>query len=411
MEHEYGLLFTLLPGFIFYVPIGVMLHLRKNHKPIRSRSPVLILTSHWSNFLSMILMTLDLFLLHDEEWNYMVRGLFKVSIIFFHYMVYTPYILRGYRLSYIFNLDKTWDEQDNNFKKNIHRISQTWLIKHLILWLLPVFVILFAISAIPEIGEFVPDTGHQDVVTSRISNSIYIFFCFLEELVFIICIYMLRNVNDDYNINKELIIVCFLWFFTSLFSAFSNDVWLIVSICRNFVLMLVSAAWPLYRSYTYGTFQENLTYEMLQTLELVLQHPVSLENFEKFIVRSSSISCESSNMKLKGPEMLNFWLMCENLKYDWSSLKAMELYESYCIYPSPIGIPIEISESIKNIIESGGSSEYMFRCAQEFILRALNEAYFSRFTKSHEYQELIRYVAQSNIYRSRLDLTSLSSNI
>lgn len=356
-------------------------------------------------------MSLDLFLLQDQNWHYMARGLYKVSIIFLHYMCYTPYILRGYRLSYIFNLDKSWDEQDNNFKKNIHRISQTWLVKHLIIWLVPVFVILFAISAIPEIGELVPDTSNEDVTKSRISTSIYMFFCFLEELVFIICIYMLRKVNDDYNINKELIIVCFLWFFSSLFSAFADEFWLIASICRNFVLMLVSSAWPLYKSYTYGTFQECLTYEMLQTLDLVLQHPISLESFERFILRSSSITCESSIMKLKGPEMLNFWLKCENLKYDWSSLKAMELFESYCVDPSPIGIPIEISESIKNIIEAGGSSEYMFQSAQEFILRALSEAYFTRFTKSHEYQELIRYVAQSNIYRSRLDLTSLSSNI
>jgi hypothetical protein len=341
----------------------------------------------------------------------MARGIYKVSIIFLHYMCYIPYILRGYRLSYIFNLDKSWDEQDNNFKKNIHRISQTWLVKHLIIWLLPVFVFLFAISAIPKIGEYVPDTGNDDAQTSRISTSIYMFFCFLEELVFIICIYMLRKVNDDYNITKELIIVCFLWFFTSLFSAFEDEIWLSASICRNFILMLVSSAWPLYKSYTYGSFQSCLTYEMLQTLELVLSHPISLESFERFILRSSSISCESSNMKLKGPEMLNFWLKCENLKYDWSSLKAMELYESYCVDSSPIGIPVDISDSIKNTIEAGGSSEYMFQCAQEFTLHALTETYFSRFIKSFEYQELIRYVAQSNIYRSRLDLTSLSSNL
>jgi len=356
-------------------------------------------------------MSLDLFLLQDQKMHHIARGTYKSSIIFLHYMCYIPYILRGYRLSYIFNLDKSWDDQDNNFKKNIHRISQTWLVKHLIYWLLPIFVILIVISAIPEFGEYVPDTRNEDMHATRIATSVYMIFCFIEELVFIICIYKLREVNDDYNITKELIIVCFLWFFTSVFSAFEDEIWLSASICRNFILMLVSSAWPLYKSYTYGTFQSYLTYEMLQSLVCVLQHPISLESFERFILRPNSITCEITNNKVKGPEMLNFWLKCENLKYDWSSLKAIELYESYCIDPSPIDIPYEISESIKKTIEAGGSSEYMFQPAQELALHALNAYYFSRFTKSFEYQELIRFVAQSNIYRSRLDLTSLSSNL
>ena len=56
--------------------------------------------------------------------NYYFDTFYQVVVIIVHYSYFIAYMLRCYRVYFIFNLDYRWDEEDGYFKRNLHRAGQ-----------------------------------------------------------------------------------------------------------------------------------------------------------------------------------------------------------------------------------------------------------------------------------------------
>ena len=317
-------------------------------------------------------------------------------------------------LYYIFNLDKYWDEQDSYFKKHLYRTKQSWLIKQLFVYMLAVVVFLFISMSVHQLKQYMPSSEHDSIDVERVSTSIVIILCFIEELLFIVSVYLLRNVDDDYNMGNELVLVCFLWSSYSFFSIYRNETCVYSSIVRNFCILLVSTMMPLVKSFTYTSFGESLTFEILQTLKLVLQHRASLDKFERFLSHEGSIKNSRNSTDLlpnRGLEYLNFWIRCENLKFEFDRGKMSEIYNEYFTSDnSVIDFPQDLEDEVHKIYNEESDIEVIFSSCKEYVFQILNTQYFPKFKKSAEYDQLVHDVAKDNIYTHRINLTSLVSN-
>lgn len=63
----------------------------------------------------------------------------------------------------------------------------------------------------------------------------------------------------------------------------TDVIWMITIISKDNVIMVICSVYPLYKSYDETQFEENLTLEMLQSLDLILQCRTTLEAFEASI--------------------------------------------------------------------------------------------------------------------------------
>lgn len=117
----------LLMGIVFllYAVIGFMLYKRSKERNIKSRSPVLLHITHWANYLEISLAIINIFPQYGIDlWNFQELSLFQSLGLIAHYLVFFPYILRCYRLYFVFHLDKDWAIQNNSFKRHINRTKQ-----------------------------------------------------------------------------------------------------------------------------------------------------------------------------------------------------------------------------------------------------------------------------------------------
>ena len=375
------IVWIIISAFV-YVPLGVCLLIRSNRKAIRNRSPLLVSIAHWSNFIESLLLLFSLYLFFsNNEIGKSIDMFYQFSSIVVHYSFFFAYVLRCYRVYFIFNLDSRWDEQDNYFKQNIHRSGQRWLVKVFLICLWPVLILATLRIVITGIDEYFPSSYYdgQSKVT-EVSEGIYQVIMFVEELTLVLSVYKLRNVQDDFKMTVELALVCFLWILTGIFSIFTSQwVWRVQVIARNHVIMLVSSLIPLVKTLQPESFDEVITIEMLQSLELILQSSSTLDAFEKFLKKNS-------NTYKNGDVYLQLWLQCEFYRHTRSE-----------------PLQIEIEETAKAL--SLASSHVI--SIQSEIFYSLNTKFFKYFKESEEYQEILRDINSQQIYMNRLMQTSL----
>ncbi|CAG9332313.1 unnamed protein product [Blepharisma stoltei] len=366
----------------FYIPIGIMLHKRSKRKAIRNRSPVLVLIIHWSNYLQCCLFLTTLYLSVKNTEPSLFDGIYRALSIVLHYSKFFPFLQRCYRVYFIFKLDCNIDEADSTFRKNIHRASQNWQVKIYLLSLLPILLIAGGISYF-DITEKAFPIAFYDVNSQSITEIVYLLALFLEEISFVFAVYALRNVNDDYNMTKELTLICTLWILTGLVSIYPNDtVWRICEICKDHIIMIICSCYPLYNSFKESSFEEVLTLEMLQSLDLILQCRTTLEAFED--------SLRSYNVKIKEhscSEYLQLWLKCEYSKYNPDN----DMIQNEAVI-SASNLQLQDNSSINSI--------------QSEVYNILNDICFPHFKKSQVYLDLMRYITKQQIYINRLLQTS-----
>lgn len=368
---------------LVYIPIGIILLTRSNRKAIRNRSPLLVSIGHWSNFLESLFLLLSLFIYFSKSsQNYYFDVFYQLIVILIHYSYYISYMLRCYRVYFIFNLDSRWDENDCFFKANLHRAGQKWLFKVFLICLWPVIIIATFRIAIPGAYEYLPPSYYEGQTSvSSVSEGIYLLIMFLEELGFILAVYMLRNVHDDFKMTRELAIVCFLWVITGIFSIFTETwIWRVEVVIRNHVIMGVSSIFPLFKTMQPESFDEIITMEMLQSLELVLQSSITLEAFEKALNNIRGIKYANGN------EFLQLWLKCEYFRHS------------------------KIEELEKDIIDTAkalGCHGKHPNTIQSEVFQIINNKFFPMFRKSSEYEALLREITKQQIYMHRIMQTSL----
>lgn len=370
---------------VIYIPIGVFLLIRADKKPIRNRSPLLVSIAHWSNFLECCLLLLSLFFYFSKSLKDKYFDTFyQIVVIIVHYSYFIAYMLRCYRIYFIFSCDTRIDDRDSFFRKNIHRAGQRWLLKVYLVLLWPVIIIASLRIFIAGADEYFPPSYYEgETNVTQTSEGLYLFILFLEELGFLFAVYKLRKVNDDFKMNTELTIVCVLWVLTGMFSMFPETwVWRIEVVIRNHIIMLISSFYPLYKTLGAESFDEVITLEMLQSLELILQSSVTLNAFEKAI----------ANKKVKnynGYDILQLWLKCENFRFRESDELREEILNSGKANKLGAKTPIHI---------------------QNETIRILNQHFFGIFKESAEYREILHDITRQQIYMSRILQTSIGGN-
>lgn len=135
---------------------------------------------------------------------------FQMLQTILHCSYIIPYILRCYRIYFIFHIEKNWNENDTRFKKELYKASQKWLFKIYCICMIPVLIFAF-MNLVPGFHGYFPTTYFQrSQKENDITEIIYLFVLFVEEMLFVLFVFALRKVNDDYKMTREISAVCFL---------------------------------------------------------------------------------------------------------------------------------------------------------------------------------------------------------
>eukprot|EP00359_Climacostomum_virens_P011159 CAMPEP_0204908574 /NCGR_PEP_ID=MMETSP1397-20131031/7501_1 /ASSEMBLY_ACC=CAM_ASM_000891 /TAXON_ID=49980 /ORGANISM="Climacostomum Climacostomum virens, Strain Stock W-24" /LENGTH=252 /DNA_ID=CAMNT_0052078147 /DNA_START=505 /DNA_END=1263 /DNA_ORIENTATION=+ len=237
----------------------------------------------------------------------------------------------------------------------------------------------------------------------------YIAISFVEELLFILSVWLCRNINDDFAMTFEMTIVCAIWFTNSFLMNWVTKIstWIITAAARNFAIMLVSSVWPLIRSFRTIEFGVPLTFEVLNNLELLLQNEATLEAFSQFLnsgkyykpVTDLDMTVISSAGS-EGYHLLDFWVNCEVYKYNPSPEKAAQLYNDF-ITSKRVYFNEELLSSMNTSL-----LEEKYIALQNYAFSVLQESYFPFFQRSVQYNLLLKEVNRQDIYLNRLTHTS-----
>ena len=254
-----------------------------------------------------------------EEYYSDPKFIFKTRQVFSllgHFLLLNPYILRGYRLYLIFYIGKS-NEYDNNFEKYAKRTYQRFLLKILLVSLIP-WLIMTIIIYTSKIGIYLPGSEiEESYVQTNISQCLYIFLSFLEQVSILITIYALRHVIDDYSMVKELAWVSLLWLVMPIFP-FLNSYVYIPLVIRNSFLWMISGCFAIIMSVRSSSFIEILTLEMVNNFELLMQSELGLEYFHLFLKRKMVDYEEIRKSELSGLDYLNIFMQTEAHSIDKS---------------------------------------------------------------------------------------------
>ena len=417
MEAEVQFWTTAGVSLFLYLVVGGLLQSRRHLRPISSRSPWMLLISHWANFLGLCL-------LYQILWDYQTDqswfpAFYTAAAILCHYLLYFPYLLRCYRLQFVFTLDKHWASENDYFRRHIDRSRQSWLVCILLTMMMPVLAAAVVIILVPGYVKVAPVAGDDDV--ARMTEIAYIAICFIEEVLFVLAVFSLRHIEDHFKMTRELTLVCLLWLCNSVVSRYWGETWwLYECIARNWVLMLISSLWPVYKSFRGFGFSEAITSEVANSLELLLQNQFTLDYFEKFLSkgdfskerRDSGVPSSSAVPDHMGERLLDFWLQCEIYRNSPDLPQAQCLYIQYINPDSKtnVDLPMQLVRDVKAGIESGPDAT-LYLNSQEFVFATLRDYYFALFQRSAEYSKMMREITRQEIYMNRLVLTSLHGKL
>ena len=388
------LILVALTAAVFLL-VGILLFIRRNRREISIRSPWLLLCSHIGNMCEQISLLLKLsghLPKHNMHWSNAIG-------IIFHFLYYFPYLLRGYRLHFVFysQLDHM-PANDAYFLQHIRQSQQIWLVVILVCIMLPLSILVVVTQVELDLGSYSP--------SSYTFESVYIGVLFTEELIFVLMIYSLRHVEKEYGMNRELVIVCVLWFFNSGFSLRSKIwFWDTELLVRNFVIMCVSVLYPLIKSYRQPEMKETLTLSTLYSVPLVLQNELSFEYFESFLQSKNYSLCahptKEEAMESAGYTVLNLYMMCKVYIHSTTACPAEQLLGELDAFQGGYSLlPEELVQvARKELREKEGNLEGA-NALQSFLYELLRTFYFPMFQRSPLFGALCKEVEQAE-FRSR----------
>jgi hypothetical protein len=389
-----------------YLLVAVLLIKRSKSEVLAKRSPILVLVSHIGNCCEVLLLLIARVFMDNS--NELLVKAFQAGSLFFHSLYYLPYLLRCYRLHLVFRLDRAWTEQSDSFYTNRHRASQSWLVKVLVVLMLPALALAVLLVVFDSFSDIFPTTCRPESNLGSL-KLFYIALSFIEELVFVVAVWACRDINDDFAMSTELTIVCGLWFSNSFIVYWITEVstWILTAAARNCAIMCVSSLWPLLQSYRRSEFGVPLTLEVLNSLELLLQNEGTLEAFSKFLSSGKVYRpCTELDLTLhssydrEGVYLLDFWLNCEVYKHNPTTQKAETILDEFIKSEH-----IQLTSPMLHSLESS-TLEEKFLEAQEYAFKLLQDLFFPLFQRSPHYNLLLKEVNRQDIYLYRLTHTS-----
>lgn len=386
---------------LFYGIICTLFYLRSKSGLILKRSPLFVLISQLGALsqsiiiLSQLLQTSEKFYIQAEKHHGLIFRFRQAGLLLAHYLIFAPYLIRCYRLHFLFSLDANWDSQDSFFSQHKYRVEQKWLLKLLIGCSTPVLLLIALIFISKPVSCFIPGSElAKTKLEHDLSECSYILLCFLEQVSLVFAGYLLRHVKDDYKVSSELWFITIAWVITPIFPFVKeNDSQYVIPILIRDVCMLIrSCVYPLIMSFFTPVHFEIVTLEMISSLDLVLQSEIPLEYFEEFLVNLNTNSALEKENLLDGVALLDLYMKCENF------LVGPEMWTGNEI----------IKDLEKNIPgHSASISPNSIYRSKKVIFEILNTEFFCQFLNSPNYQKLRRQTIKQEIYLGRIFQTSL----
>ena len=372
-----------------FIISGVFLYLRSNTAIVSARSHILLYAFHIGIWIESIFIVLiiysDQLSLEASEKIWIINSIVGIS----HFLGYFPYLLRAYRLYLVFILEG--EIENYTFSKNYERTRQKWLLKALIVMLIPV-IFVYIIIAVLIPFDIIGTVYNPDSDTDSTYTLIIIFIRFLEHFFLILANYFIRNVIDDFQMNVELTIVTIIYYITPLSSfyvyIFKELYWLYIA--RNLCLLGVTSVWPIYLSYKKSMNYQLLTVDMLASLDLILLHPNGMQAFQDF--------CENMGMQYAN----NQASLCLELFFSiecWEDSKDPRIRQ--IIYEK-----IESCETIQSNCGDLSESEYFYKIKKN-SLEHLKQYYFNNFLTSQFMLDLRKKAYRHELYQIKLNNSSL----
>ncbi len=390
----------------FYTLLAVILLLRRHRKEISCRSPWLLACSHAGNAIQGASFLVQL--LGNTEQAQIVA----IPQIMSHFLFYFPYILRGYRLYFVFYSDLGESNKGHNyFLRHLKRSRQVWLLGLLAVLMVPVVLMCTALAMLDRL-EFKANVYSKEDGFGWFAL-VYIAVAFIEQIVLIIVIYALRHVDRDYSMSRELVFICVLWYFNLLFSYHTNLWnWTYEVLARNTVIMCVSVLLPVIQSYKRPEMKETLTLQSLRALPVILENPLPHDYFQQFLRARSPktpLTVLDTELELAGDTVLDLYLRCQ-IYQDRPSLSAAEetIQELHNFSEEFSILPSELLQQI-NLRSQGPTSELLVP-AENFLWELLETHYFPLFQQSVLFSSLCRFVEQSELRAGRVNSTSLGGD-
>jgi hypothetical protein len=252
----------------------------------------------------------------------------------------------------------------------------------------------FIIITSCNLAEYLP--ASESSKHKLFSETLYLLISFVEQVFFILSIYCLRNISDDYTMTKELTVAAVAWFATPSITLFPpknlKRFKSIPGLLRNVILFLVSSVYPIVRSFFSKNTEEILTLEMLESLESVLQSKLSLEQFEKFLKERDG-KTNDSKIQPSGFELLHLYMKCENFMINNMNIDKDDLVKDII---EAQGIPVNFFNNQKD------SFDLLVKETRDAVLLILRDDFFELFKKNWRFLELRRHVNRQEIYVGRL---------
>jgi len=399
------LLITLCVQLGGYTLLAFLLLLRRHRKEISSRSPWLLTCSHIGNAIQGASFLIQL---HGSPSQAQAVAIPQISS---HFLFYFPYVLRGYRLYFVFHSSLGDTQQGHKyFLRHLRRSRQVWLLGVLALLMLPIVLLCTALAVIDRWGIGLYSHENEQYGLFAV---IYIAEAFVEQMVLLGGIYALRHVDKDYSMSRELLFVSILWYFNLIFSYFNyNKFWTYEVFIRNTLIMCVSVLFPLLQSYRRPAMKEALTLQALRALPVVLENQLPYEYFQQFLrmrAAKTPTTVRDTELELAGDTVLNLYCRCTVYKDAPSLLEAEETVQDLHSFCEEFSImPYEIVQEID--LKGRGVTGDLLIPAENFLWELLESHYFPLFQRSALFSILCRFVEQLELQAGRANFMSLDSS-
>jgi len=371
------------PICVVFGLLGTFLYINKAKSPLKRRSPILLMLSHLGLFVETSVVLLMLSYSSNREISPETQKVYQFLTIVFHFVYFCPMVLRSIRVYLIFELNTS----NAQFDKRIHMASQKWLLKMFGVLIAPV-VLLGALNFfVPKMTYYFPVSYSNTQPDQYVDDLIYVFMCFVEELVLVVLVYLLRNASDNYSMTWELVVVCFIWMANSFFSILSGRIWQVQLVIRNLILLVVTIGVPTASSFKAEVWNESLTLEMLDSFELILENSLCLEGFESFLEDTKNTQAQN---------LLNCWIKCE--MYRANPTQELEK-EIVCSLEGLDYQDLDSQEKLQAVAQ-----------LQLQIFDYLKGVYFAEFKNSDHYRKLKLRIQRQDIFKSRIMQTSFAES-
>ena len=451
--NKHPIVWTHLALLFFYTLVFfaamVFLFLKKSSQPLKARSPALLAVSSFGGYLQVFWVTMLASHVADPGTQ-LGCSLGAWAMTLGHPLLFTPYVLRCYRLHLIFNLtiekesatQRTLDGTTKYYHERKHRISDKFLMRVML-------VVLFVAACVAALDEYfalqsVTSSERLYVCNYQSKDFVVVWDAvrFIETLIFTVSLYKLWGVADAFSIRMELLGVCGVWLGNLTLRVVLGlyhpkmEYWVTVQpyaiVARSAVCLLVSVIVPTAmtmlgrRPSGVILWSENAS---LASLRDTLHDPNHVMAFQRFMVKRFSVEnvlfwMEVELYRANSSPTISFYdnhggsdaldrmyhseeadLQLQRVDRDTMEAEARSIVKRYVIREAHLALTAVNDVTKMNIerrVDAGIFSSDMFDDAQTMVYEYMKAECWDDFLQSTDCRRGMRKVEKQETIRSRL---------